>query len=121
MIHKQRGMTFIGLLTIFLLVGIVAYGGIRVLPVYMEYFKVATVLSGLKNELDGKAATRSDIMRSLEKRLGIESVRSMRGTDFKISKVSGGHRVGINYERKAPYVANVEFLITFKKSVQIVR
>ena len=121
MIHKQRGITFIGLLSVFLLVGVVAYGGVRLTPVYLEYFKISTVLEGLKDELDGRAATRTTIQNSIEKRLGIESVRALRTSDFKISKQGTGHRVSVAYDREAPYIANVKFLVSFNKSVEIIR
>lgn len=34
---RQRGMTFLGILMILIILGAAIYGGIRAVPVYLEY------------------------------------------------------------------------------------
>jgi len=42
--RRQRGMTFIGLLCILVLVGAIGYAGIRLVPLYLNYMKLARTM-----------------------------------------------------------------------------
>jgi Tfp pilus assembly protein PilE len=42
--QSQQGMTFIGLLCILALVGVIGYAGIRLVPVYLNYMKIARTM-----------------------------------------------------------------------------
>ena len=47
--HRQAGMTTLGLIIFVSFVGIFAFGGIRLTPIYLDYMKVAGVVSGKRN------------------------------------------------------------------------
>ncbi len=49
----QQGMTFIGLLCILAMAGVVVYAGIRLAPVYLNYMKVARTMEAAATEVKG--------------------------------------------------------------------
>ena len=121
MMHRQKGMTLIGALTLAILVGAIVFAGIKLTPVYLEYMKVVSVLEGVKEEMDGANATPMAIKNSIEKRLYVEGVRAVKLQDFTIRKDNANYVVRARYEDRATYVANVSFLVQFNKSVEIIR
>lgn len=48
--QRQRGATFLGMVTILLILGAGLYAGIRLVPVYLEYTKVARALEQVRDE-----------------------------------------------------------------------
>src|SRR5271165_1715961 len=48
--QHQQGMTFIGLLCILALAGVVVYAGIRLAPVYLNYMKISRILEATASE-----------------------------------------------------------------------
>ncbi len=119
--HRQAGMTTLGLIILVSFVGIFAFAGIRLTPVYLNYMKVAGVISGVHKEFDGANATRSSIRSSISRRFDIESVGEITARDVKVTKVEGGHAVVAAYSHKAPFVANVSFVVDFDKRVLVRR
>ncbi len=119
--HRQAGMTTLGLAILVAFVGVFAFAGIRLTPVYLNYMKVAGVVEGVKEEFDGTGATRSAIRSSIVRRFDIESVSVITARDIKVVKVDGGHEVAAIYSHKAPFVANVSFVVDFDKRVLVRR
>ena len=118
---RQAGMTTLGLLILVSFIGIFAFAGLRLTPVYLNYMKVAGVISGVHKEFDGANATRSAIRTSIARRFDIESVGEITARDVKVTKVDGGHEVAATYSHKAPFVANVSFVVDFDKRVIVRR
>ena len=47
---RERGATFLGIVIILLILGSALYAGIRLVPVYLEYTKVARSLEQVRDE-----------------------------------------------------------------------
>jgi len=119
--HRQAGMTTLGLIILVAFVGTFAFAGIRLTPVYLNYMKVAGVISGVQQEFDGTNATRASIRSSISRRFDIESVSEISARDVKVTKVDGGHEVAATYAHKTPFVANISFVVDFDKRVIVRR
>ena len=119
--RRQAGMTTLGLIILVSFIGIFAFAGIRLSPVYLNYMKVAGVITGVHKEFDGANATRSAIRSSISRRFDIESVGELTAKDVKVTKVDGGHEVAATYSHKTPFIANVYFVVDFDKRVVVRR
>ena len=119
--RRQAGMTTLGLVILVAFVGVFAFAGIRLTPVYLNYMKVVGVVDGVAAELDGANATRADIRSSISRRFDIESVGEITAKDVKVSKVAEGHEIAATYSHKAPFIANVSFMVDFDKRATIRR
>jgi len=118
---RQSGMTTLGLIILVAFLGIFAFAAIRLTPVYLNYLKVVGVVNGVSEEFDGQGANRNAIRTSISRRFDIESVSEFRAKDVKINAVDGGFEVVAVYSHKAPFVANVSFVVDFDKRVLIRR
>jgi hypothetical protein len=119
---KQSGMTFLGLLVLIVVVGSWAYAAIRVVPMYLNYMKVAGTLEKVRDELDSNPGTTDFMIRkSIERHFDIEMVDEavFNTSDVVIKKDGGGFKVTANYEDTRPFVANIYFLVSFDKTVEI--
>lgn len=118
---REKGMTTVGFLIIGVFVGLFAFGAIRLMPVYLNYLKVAGVLDGVYDEFDSQAATRGELRKSVVRRFEIESVSMITSKDIKITGEDGGFMVEAKYDHPAPFIANVNFLVSFDKTVHVRR
>lgn len=119
--RRQAGMTTLGLIILVSFVGLFAFAGIRLTPVYLNYMKVVGVVEGVLDEFDGTGASRSEIRNSIVRRFDIESISEISANEIKVSKVDGGHEVAATYSHKAPFIANVSFVVDFDKRVLVRR
>ncbi len=118
---RQAGITTLGLIILVAFVGLFAFAGIRLTPVYLNYMKVVGVVDGVAAEFDGANASRADIRSSISRRFDIESVGEITAKDVKVLKVAEGHEVAATYSHKAPFIANVSFVVDFDKRATIRR
>lgn len=119
--RQQAGMTTLGLIILVLFVGLFAFAGIRLTPVYLNYMKVVGVVDGIETEFDGTGASRSAIRTSISRRFDIESVSIITAKDVKVTTVDGGFEVAATYSHKAPFIANISFVVDFDKRVLVRR
>jgi hypothetical protein len=118
---RQAGMTTLGLIILVAFVGLFAFAGIRLTPIYLNYMKVVGIVDGVREEFDGTGASRSAISQSLRRRFDIESVSEITARDLKVTQVDGGYEVAATYSHKAPFIANVSFVVDFDKRALIRR
>ena len=114
-------MTTMGLVILVIFVGLFAFAGLRLTPVYLNYMKVVGVVDGVHKEFDGANATRSTIRKSISRRFDIESIGNLTAKDVKVTPVDGGFEVAATYAHKSPFIANVSFVVDFDKRALIRR
>jgi len=119
--RRQAGMTTLGLIILVSFIGVFAFAGLRLTPIYLNYMKVSGVVGGVHKELDGQNATRSVIRKSVARRFDIDSVGVITAKDVTVTKVDGGHEVAATYSHKAPFIANISFVVDFDKRVVVRR
>jgi len=119
---QQSGMTFLGLLILIVVVGTWVYAGIRIVPMYLNYMKVANTLEKVKDEFDANPSTTEAMIRdSIYKYFDIEMVdeNAFSFRDVKVRKSGGTFVVTAAYEDTRPFVSNIYFLTDFNKTVEI--
>ena len=120
MLGRQRGMTFLGILVIIIVVGAWVYAGIRLTPKYLEYVRVASTLEKVKEEFDSNPGSTEFMLRkAIERHFDIESVTAIDSNDIEIKKDGGSFTMRANYEDTVPLVYNISFLVTFDKTVEV--
>jgi hypothetical protein len=119
--RKQRGMTLIGMVIVAFIAGIFVLAGLRLTPIYLEYMNIDSAMKSMKRDLDGSNAGPAQIRTALERRFDIDNVKSLRARDIKVERTANGYMVHATYESRAPFIANVYFLVDFNKTVEVVR
>lgn len=119
--RQQRGMTTLGMIILVAFIGMFVFAGLRLTPVYLNYFNVNGVLNGVQQEFDGQSPTRTAIRSSISRRFDIEDVKVIRPQQIEIKSVSNGFEVSVNYKHESPYIGNLGFIVTFDKKVLVRR
>jgi hypothetical protein len=94
----------------------------RVVPLYLNYMKVAGTLEKVRDELNENPGTTEFMIRKgIERHFNIEMVKEdvFNYPDVVIKKDGATFRVTAAYEDTAPFVANIYFLVSFDKTVEI--
>lgn len=118
--HRQRGMTMLGILVLVVVVGGWVYAGIRLLPKYLEYMRVASTLEKVRDEYDSNPGSTEFMLRkAVERHFDIEMVEVISANDIEITKDGGGFTMRAYYDDTVPLAGNVSFLVEFDKSVVI--
>jgi hypothetical protein len=117
---RQAGVTALGFLLLATVFGLVGFGGIKLAPLYMQKMTINTVLNDLKEEYDGAGATTAALRRTLVQRLYLEGIR-IDPEDIVISPTNVGYNVGIEYDNRASFIADVSFLVAVDERIEIRR
>ncbi|MGQ0383360.1 MAG: DUF4845 domain-containing protein [Gammaproteobacteria bacterium] len=118
--HRQRGMTFLGIIVLVVVVGAWVYAGIRLTPKYLEYMRVAATLEKVRDEYESNPGTTDFMLRkAVERHFDIEMVEVITSNDIEIRREGGTFFVRAAYEDSVPLVANISFLVTFDKTVEV--
>ena len=117
--NRQQGMTFIGLLCIIALAGVVVYAGIRLAPLYMNYMKVARTLDAVATEVKGDNPDPETIRGLIDRHFNIEDPTGVETKDIEITRDDGGVQMHVAYDDAVPYVANISLSVHFEKTVKV--
>lgn len=115
-IRRQRGVTFLGWLFLLIPVALVAYAGIRLTPVYLNYMRVARSLDQTASAFaDGSTANRQSIFNSLSRHFEVDSIDFPAVNDITIQRNGASWVIEAKYEDVAPLFANLSLVIDFDK------
>jgi len=115
----ERGMTFIGLLCILVLVGAIGYAAVRLVPVYLNYMKLARTMESAASEFKGESAALDGVRKSLDRHWAIEDITAVDQKDIEITRDEGGLQLHVAYDDAVPYIANISLSVHFDKTVKV--
>jgi len=113
--RKQRGVTMIGWVFLLVPVAIVLYAGIRVVPEYLNYYKVVTALKETATQLKSDETLSPGTIRgAVEKRFDTGYVYEPEVKDILVAKTDEGWAMTADYEKTVPLFGNLHLLMAFK-------
>jgi hypothetical protein len=116
---SQRGITVLGWLLVLIPVAIIGYAGIRVAPIYLNYFKVVKALEQTASEAKGESVNPVEVRNSLERRFNVEYIDTPDAKEIDVHR-DGDHWVAAaKYEEVAPLFGNLSLLMEFDKQVEL--
>jgi Tfp pilus assembly major pilin PilA len=119
--HRQRGVTALGWLVILAIIGIFAIAALRLLPIYLEYFRVSSVLTSLRAEKATGVEGKGEIRQYIEKRFDIDAINRLKVSDILVTAENDNYVVRAKYDARTPFIGNVDFILSFDKSVEVPR
>ena len=117
--HRQQGMTMIGILCIVAMMGAIAYAGMRLAPVYLNYLKVARAMDATAGDAKSDSADPAALRASLGKHWEIDMIEKPEAKEIEIVKDEGEVTMHIAYDDLVPYVGNVSLSVHFDKTVKV--
>lgn len=116
--HSQRGLTLLGFIAVLVIVAIFALVGMRLFPIYSEYYNVVGAMESLKKDVQIDTKAPSEIKQLFFRRLYVNYVESVKPKNVLVSR-SGGLHIRVKYEVRRPMVGNLDVVASFDKTVQL--
>ena len=117
--QHQQGMTFIGLLCILALAGVVGYAGVRLAPVYLNYMKIVRTMESVATEVKGDNPDPGAIKILIDRHFNIEDPTTVTTNDIEITRDENGVQMHVVYDDNVPYFGNVSLSVHFDKTVKV--
>lgn len=118
-LSRQKGMTFT-VLAFVIAVGITAFIiGIKLAPVYMQYYTVKSVIQDVAKEPGSAGKSHVEIWRALERRFDVNSIDVVRQEHITIVKHATGASIQLAYEVRKPLIGNVDAVVVFEHSAPL--
>ncbi len=114
--NRQRGIGFIMLIFIFAVCGVVVLLGLKLFPVYSQYFNVRGVISSMATSEEVRSGTVAEIRKSFDRRATIAYVEVISGDDLEITKEAGETVVTAAWQQKVPLFTGYTLLIELSAS-----
>lgn len=119
--RQQSGITLIGLLLVVAIVGFIGLAVLKIVPLYMEKMRIASVLGDLQEELGTGGNSPASIMNALNNQFYIEALKEPTANEVKIERNSNGFSVRVHREARAPFLADLWFVVDIDEQVEISR
>lgn len=116
--YSQRGMTAISWLFALILIGFFALVAMRLVPVYLDSYKVTSSLESLRSA-GAEVRSPGELRSLLMKRLQINMVDAVQPQDVHIENRGDVTWVNVAYENRKPLFGNVDLVVSFDKSVEV--
>ena len=122
MFKRQRGVTFIGWIFLLVPIALLGYVGIRLVPIYLNYMRVAHSIEQTAQEVkadDASSTNAGQIRNSLGKHFDIESIDFPDVKDVSIRHEDTGWVIEAKFQDTAPLLYNISLLVDFDKVARV--
>ena len=119
--RKQSGLSLVGFLVVLAVVGFAAYVGMKLFPMYQEYYSVRSAMKGLANEPGVADMDPAKVQDLFFRRLYINYSENVKPQNVKFERTEGGWRMRVNYEVRRPLVGNLDVVGRFDSTQELTR
>lgn len=121
-VRKDSGLTLIGFLIVLSVTLLFAYAGMRVIPMYLEYYALINALELLEKDRGSASLTPSQIKQKIQMSMWASYASdNVRDQHVRISKQSGGVQVRVAYQVEKPFLGNIFIVGKFDRAVVLRR
>ena len=119
--RKQSGLSLVGFLVVLAVVGFAAYVGMKLFPMYQEYYSVQSAMKGLANEPGVADMDPAKVQDLFFRRLYINYSENVKPQNVKFERIEGGWKMRVNYEVRRPLIGNLDVVGRFDKTQDLTR
>ena len=119
--RTQGGMTLIGFVIVLAVAGLFAYIGMKLVPMYSEYYAVKQALKQLAAEPGIADQDPAKIQDSFFRRLYISYAEDVKPEHVKIKRIDSGWQMDVDYEVRKPMIYNLDVVGKFHATENMTR
>lgn len=118
---KVEGITLIGFVILLIVAGFFAYMAMRLIPMYVEYFGVLKSMDQLRQDPRAATMALNEVRAELSLKFSTQYVddTSVPPTAISLKKEAGASTLRVNYEKRVPFIYNIDLVATFDKSINL--
>src|SRR5712691_4354990 len=106
---SQRGVTLVGMIVVCIVIVIVAIGGLKIAPAYIEYFKVKKAVVAVAHA--NPNATVGEVRYAFQLRSAVDDIDVIGPKDLEVTKEGNEVVVSTAYSKRIPLFGNVNVVI----------
>lgn len=111
--RKQSGLTFIGFVIVLAVAGLFIYVGMKLVPMYTEFYAVKKALASLANEDNIANKSAGEVEKMFFKRLYMSYALTVKNEHVKVERRETSWIVIVDYENRRPLIANLDVVGKF--------
>lgn len=119
--RRQGGITLLGFIFVAGLVGFLVFMGIKLFPMYSEYYSVKQALKSLAAEPGVGNYSPGRIQDLFFRRLKIDYTSNVKPEHVKFKRVGAGWQMDVKYEVRKPLIANLDVVGRFESTQMLTR
>jgi hypothetical protein len=119
--QSQNGLTTLGWIIIIATFGSIVLTGLKILPLYLDYFNVKSVVDSVVNDSSIDPKSKRDLWTAINKRLLINQVNSVKRENVSFLRKEGVTTITVDYKVEKPYIAQLYLCAKFNYTVDINR
>jgi Domain of unknown function (DUF4845) len=118
-LKQQHGMTAIGWLLVLTLIIVISLLIIKILPIYMNTFKITSALNSLKTDqlAQGKSAT--ELKKMLLNRFDIDMLQVVTADEITVTRGDHVYNVRVEHQFKEEMLTNLYIVLVVDEAVDI--
>ncbi len=113
-LKRQRGITLTRLIVVGLLLVLVVIGAMRILPDVTDYYTILKDAKATARDPDLRNAPAAEVRKAFDRRIQIDSVTDISGSDLDISRDGNGIAIAFAYTKKIRLAPHVSLVIDFE-------
>ena len=118
--RAQQGMTLIGFIMVLAVAGVFIYMGMKLIPMYSEYYAVKQAMEGLAQEGAG-AYDAAKVKDFFFRRLDMSYSENVKPQDVKLLRKDAGWMMTVDYEVRRPLIGNIDVVGHFVAEKELKR
>lgn len=119
--RKQNGMTLIGFIIVLAVAGLFAYIGMKLVPMYTEFYGVKKAMASLANE-PGVAEMSPPVIKDLfYRRMYINYAENVKPEHVSLVRKDAGWLMTVEYEVRRPVIGNLDVVGKFHAEKELSR
>ena len=116
--HKQNGLSLVGFILVLALALFVSFLGMKIVPIYMEYYSVVSAMNGIASEKGSAKLSPYDIRLKFLTRLNVSYSTNVKNNHVKLTR-GDGVQLRVAYEVRESIIGNLDVVAKFDKSVRL--
>ncbi len=118
--HKQKGASFLSMLTIILVAGFFLSVAFKLYPAYMDFMTIDSVLNKVILDSDELRKEPKYLKRDLGKKWHINQIKLPSQESLSIRRKEGVLYITLDYEVRVPMFFNVDAMVKFEKQYEAI-
>ena len=119
--RTQSGITLVGFVVVLAIVGLFAYVGMKLIPMYTEFYSVKQAMKAVSAEPGVNNKSPQEILILFFNRLNISYSDSVKEKDVKMERRETGWTMIVDYEVRRPVIGNLDVVGKFHAEQAMVR
>jgi len=118
-IRKQQGLSIIGFLLVLGLVVFFVFMGMRIVPIYLEYYAVVSAMDGIAAEQGSSKLSLYQVRLRMYNRLYVSFAdANIKDNNMQLVR-RNGLQFRVAYEVRKPLIGNLDVVATFDRTVPL--